>query len=256
MSEVFQPTHVAPADGLQVWPAPDPSQRAEAALDPGLPVAIAEYEGAWARIVCANGYSAWTDAGRLLPVPSAHTAATPATRKWWWPTAAVVGVLLVAGAAWMLATDDKATTRGSEGSDAGTATTPDLSLVALNLPDGWFMSDDGLTVAKIQADLTADVPSGPRVRTEVGDTDTSGDELALITEGASASALEFDDPSEISVSGVVAFTVTARDTEMTRTFIATHPPGRDAVFFILEAPTVRFAEVSELLAKVPGLDLG
>ncbi|WP_371494333.1 hypothetical protein OG871_04390 [Kitasatospora sp. NBC_00374] len=60
----FSPTHVAPADGLQTWAEPDPA-RPTVRLDPLLPVRLVGTEGNWARIVCANGWSAWVD-GRLL----------------------------------------------------------------------------------------------------------------------------------------------------------------------------------------------
>ncbi|WP_354643980.1 hypothetical protein [Kitasatospora camelliae] len=60
----FQPTHVAPGDGLQTWASPDPS-RPTVRLDPLLPVQLVDSSGNWARIVCSNGWSAWVD-GRLL----------------------------------------------------------------------------------------------------------------------------------------------------------------------------------------------
>ncbi|GAA2240718.1 MULTISPECIES: hypothetical protein [Kitasatospora] len=60
----FRPTHVVPEDGLPTWAGPDAS-RPSARLDPLLPVRLADTSGDWARIVCANGWSAWVD-GRLL----------------------------------------------------------------------------------------------------------------------------------------------------------------------------------------------
>ncbi|WP_431677139.1 hypothetical protein [Kitasatospora sp. KL5] len=64
----FQPTHVAPADGLQTWASPDPS-RPSVRLDPLLPVRVADSSGNWSRIVCSNGWSAWVDGRLLVTVP-------------------------------------------------------------------------------------------------------------------------------------------------------------------------------------------
>jgi hypothetical protein len=60
----FRPTHVAPLEGLPTWSAPDPAQPAQW-LDPLLPVRVVAREGDWARVLCANGWTAWVD-GRLL----------------------------------------------------------------------------------------------------------------------------------------------------------------------------------------------
>ncbi|AUG82102.1 hypothetical protein CFP65_7527 [Kitasatospora sp. MMS16-BH015] len=59
----FQPTHVAPPDGLPTWA--DPGGLPTARLDPLLPLRLTETAGDWARIVCSNGWTAWVD-GRLL----------------------------------------------------------------------------------------------------------------------------------------------------------------------------------------------
>ncbi|MDH6128885.1 hypothetical protein [Kitasatospora sp. GP82] len=64
----FRPTHVVPVDGLPSWAGPDPS-RPSAHLDPLLPVQLAETSGDWARIVCANGWSAWVDGRLLIALP-------------------------------------------------------------------------------------------------------------------------------------------------------------------------------------------
>ncbi|MER5641247.1 hypothetical protein ABT095_30415 [Kitasatospora sp. NPDC002227] len=59
----FEPTHVAPPDGLPTWSEPGgpPTVR----LDPLLPLRLAETAGDWARVICSNGWTAWVD-GRLL----------------------------------------------------------------------------------------------------------------------------------------------------------------------------------------------
>jgi hypothetical protein len=58
--------------GLDARLTADPTAPVVARLDRGLPVAVAERQGDWARIVCANGWEAWVD-GRLL-TPLAPTA--------------------------------------------------------------------------------------------------------------------------------------------------------------------------------------
>lgn len=65
--ENFSITHVVPEDGLPTWPKPDINSPAGPALDPGLPVHLAETWGAWARVVCSNGWEAWVQARRLVP---------------------------------------------------------------------------------------------------------------------------------------------------------------------------------------------
>ncbi|MFB7663146.1 hypothetical protein ACFC1R_04245 [Kitasatospora sp. NPDC056138] len=65
----FRPTHVVPEDGLPTWAGPDPS-RPSARLDPLLPVRLTDTSGNWARIVCANGWSAWVDGRLLVALPN------------------------------------------------------------------------------------------------------------------------------------------------------------------------------------------
>ncbi|WP_282702358.1 hypothetical protein [Streptomyces sp. CC219B] len=64
----FLPTHVVPQHGMPAWEAPDPA-RPTVALDPLLPVQLSERRGDWARVLCANGWSAWVDGRRLIAVP-------------------------------------------------------------------------------------------------------------------------------------------------------------------------------------------
>ncbi|WP_369381486.1 hypothetical protein [Streptomyces sp. cg36] len=64
----FRPTHVVPADGLAAWESPDPG-RPTVPLDALLPVQLVDRRGDWARIVCANGWSAWVDGRLLVTVP-------------------------------------------------------------------------------------------------------------------------------------------------------------------------------------------
>ncbi|WP_411102688.1 hypothetical protein [Streptomyces sp. cmx-4-9] len=64
----FRPTHVVPQDGMPAWEAPD-VDRPTAPLDPFLPVQLLSRRGAWAEILCSNGWSAWVDGRLLVAVP-------------------------------------------------------------------------------------------------------------------------------------------------------------------------------------------
>lgn len=68
MTLPFAPSHTVPAGGLPAWSNPDPAVPNVADLDPGLPVAVAERRGDWARIICSNGWAGWVDARRLVPI--------------------------------------------------------------------------------------------------------------------------------------------------------------------------------------------
>lgn len=61
------PTHAVPPQGLRAWAAPDPAGPVVANLAPGLPIQVAEVRGAWARVVCSNGWVGWID-GRIIGV--------------------------------------------------------------------------------------------------------------------------------------------------------------------------------------------
>jgi hypothetical protein len=61
------PTHSVPPQGLRAWQAPDPSGPVVANLAPGLPIQVSEVRGAWARVICSNGWTGWID-GRIIGV--------------------------------------------------------------------------------------------------------------------------------------------------------------------------------------------
>lgn len=61
------PSHSVPPQGLRAWNAPDPSGPVVANLAPGLPIQVAEVRGAWARVICSNGWTGWID-GRIIGV--------------------------------------------------------------------------------------------------------------------------------------------------------------------------------------------
>lgn len=61
------PTHSVPPQGLRAWAAPDPAGPVVATLAPGLPIQVSEVRGAWARVICSNGWTGWID-GRIIGV--------------------------------------------------------------------------------------------------------------------------------------------------------------------------------------------
>ncbi|MGQ0803186.1 MAG: SH3 domain-containing protein [Actinomycetota bacterium] len=65
----FTATHTAPAEGMDAWRAPDPSQAPDNRLDPELPVSVVEETTGWARVRCSNGWETWVDASKLVAVP-------------------------------------------------------------------------------------------------------------------------------------------------------------------------------------------
>ncbi len=63
----FAPTHTVPPQGMQAWAAPDPNGAVVATLGGGLPIQITEVRGAWAHVLCSNGWAGWVD-GRIIGV--------------------------------------------------------------------------------------------------------------------------------------------------------------------------------------------
>jgi hypothetical protein len=66
-STAFAPTHTVPPQGMQSWAAPDPNGAIVATLGGGLPIQVTEVRGAWANVLCSNGWSGWVD-GRIIGV--------------------------------------------------------------------------------------------------------------------------------------------------------------------------------------------
>jgi hypothetical protein len=62
------PTHRAPHKGMRAWDEPDASGPVVARLDPDLEVQVIEDDGAWAHIVCSNGWMAWVDGRELQDI--------------------------------------------------------------------------------------------------------------------------------------------------------------------------------------------
>jgi hypothetical protein len=66
-TSAFAPTHTVPPQGMQAWAAPDPNGAVVATLGGGLPIQITEVRGAWAHVLCSNGWAGWVD-GRIIGV--------------------------------------------------------------------------------------------------------------------------------------------------------------------------------------------
>jgi Bacterial SH3 domain len=67
VAPAFAPTHTVPPQGMQAWAAPDPNGAVVATLGGGLPIQITEVRGAWAHVLCSNGWTGWVD-GRIIGV--------------------------------------------------------------------------------------------------------------------------------------------------------------------------------------------
>lgn len=83
----FEPTHVVPQGGLPAWAAPDGSQPPAANLAPGTELQAVEWQGAWARVEAANGWTGWVDGGQLAQRGAVPPAPPPGTQVG--PTVAV-----------------------------------------------------------------------------------------------------------------------------------------------------------------------
>lgn len=142
---------------------------------------------------------------------------------------------------------------GSSGSrPAGASGAPGSSVVHLNVPPGWTLSSDGLVTAQNSADLTAPVPTGPRVRAQVGDVPDSAADLMATALDQPAATLT-GGPNTTTVSGQSAIGVAITANGLTQGYIVVHPQGKPAVLFILEAPAASFSALTNQLLAVPGL---
>jgi hypothetical protein len=73
----FTPTHTAPAEGMDTWREPDPSQAPDHRLDPELPVQVIEETTGWARVRCSNDWQTWVVAIAPVIAPPVAPAFTP-----------------------------------------------------------------------------------------------------------------------------------------------------------------------------------
>jgi SH3-like domain-containing protein len=84
VSEVgeFVATHQGPDAALPTWSTPDPNSASDNQLPAGLAVQVLEETTGWAHIRCDNGWEAWVDVQKLVPlaapgfVPTHHVVST------------------------------------------------------------------------------------------------------------------------------------------------------------------------------------
>jgi hypothetical protein len=219
-------------------------------LNSGLPLSATERRGAWVEVVAANGFRGWVDAGRLVPVEASEVVTAPSKRgPVLWIALAATAVLAVAAVVVLTRGDSKkASTSGTTSSS--TAST----LVRFNVPTGWSASDDGLTIAEQEADLTAPTPLGPRITAVVGAADDD-DPAVLVRDSLSGTSFDIvETPTDTEISGVPAIRITIRKDNVILRFIGAHPKGKDGVVFTVECPVERFEEVQAALESAPGLN--
>lgn len=230
------PTHRVPEAGLWVWDRPDGSRPPVQQLDPGLAVLVAERQGGWARVVCENGFTGWVDDAQLTGAASApaNPRAGRARRL-----AIGAGALLATG---VVVAAALARAGGGE------------RLVAMRMPDGWFVAGDGMVVAEREADLAAPAPVGAVVRAEiVGRRAPDPQRLVAALLAPDAGEARVEGPAEQQVGGSRAVSVTTVGGGRVQVLIAAHPAGRDAVLFTIDAPEDRYEALRAVLASVPGL---
>ena len=66
----WRPTHLVPDSGMSAWATPDPNGPPVARIDPRVELRLLERSGAWAHIVCVNGWSGWVDGRAIQPLPN------------------------------------------------------------------------------------------------------------------------------------------------------------------------------------------
>jgi hypothetical protein len=259
---IWEPTHAVGNEVIAVWATPDPAQPSVAQLEPGRAVVVGEVRGAWAEVVLENGFRGWVDASRLVARASPvgpPPMMSPAQRSRTAPIAigAVIIVGLVVAAFLLTRSDSKkntaTSTSSSDATEQSTSSSPASDgVVRYKVPDGWSISDDGLTIAEDKADLTASAPSGPRISAVIGAGED--DAIALMNDTITDASFDIiEEPTEVQVSGVAAVSVTLRKDNVVVRFIGTHPIDGDGVVFTVQCPVERFEELQADLEAAPGL---
>jgi hypothetical protein len=247
----WEPTHDVGAGAAAVWAAPDPAEQPVAQLEPGHAVVVADTRGGWAEVVLESGFRGWVDSSLLVargPPIVASPVVSPSPRRR--GPAIAIGALVVVGLVVALVL-----TRGGSDKDAATTSRSRTNSgpVRYKVPAGWSTSDDGLTIAEDEADLTAATPSGPRIRAVVG-AEEDDDPIALMNETLSDASFDIvEAPTEIKISGVAAVSVTLRKDNMVLRFIGTHSTDGEGIVFTVVCPAERFDELRNDLEAAPGL---
>jgi hypothetical protein len=222
------------------WAQPDGRAQPTNRLDGGLEVAVLQRHGQWAEVLCQNGFRAWVDGNLLASKPR-----RPGPR---WAVALVLVVALGAAVAALVVL------AGGDDDPAVVVAELEPTEVALRVPDGWSVSDDGLVVAEDPADLAADLPAGPVVRAEVGGSEVGIDDPAALELRVAGEDFELVEPEEQEVDGFPAVLVTMRGQGRVMVLVAVDPPGQEGATFIIDCPADRFDELQALLASIPGID--
>lgn len=129
-------------------------------------------------------------------------------------------------------------------------------VVSLWVPSGWTKSTDGLTVAKSEADLAADVPQGPRVRAVVGP--GNDDPAAMAAQAMENPSRLGAEPEGTTVDSYDATSIaivedSANGSLVTGYLFVTTAPG-ESVVFVLQAPESQWEQVKATLVDVPKFD--
>jgi len=66
-------SHVVPTSGVQAWGEPDPAGQVIAELAGGVELKVTERRADWTHVRAENGWEAWVDGRRLVPVGSGQT---------------------------------------------------------------------------------------------------------------------------------------------------------------------------------------
>ena len=153
----------------------------------------------------------------------------------------------------MLATSGGGGDDGDRAEPGRDAAAFEPTTVAMNLPEGWSLSEDGLVASEDAADLDAAAPDGPVVRAEVGPSELDLDDPAVLDLRVAGDDFEFTEPEVQTLDGFDAVIMTVRGQGRVQVFVAVDPPGQESVFFTIDCPADRFDELNDLLSSVPGI---
>lgn len=123
----------------------------------------------------------------------------------------------------------------------------------LNVPPGWHVAPDGAAAAADPADLTSEIPSGPRVQAMITPTHPE----AAIEQAAATTVTIRQEPAQVTVGGQPGVSIVLSETTPTGTVVrcylyAYDPEGRPLAF-ILEAPPDQWDQSWDTLKTVIGL---